>query len=258
MNNITLLITKIILLLPFFTKEAQNVEPLKNEEAVSKIEYVVNTKLVFRNFDGNYSMYFNTKQSYFYNASLAPEDTYVEDGNIVTAKEGDSDGFPIYKNLITNEMQQKYGAGKAANKCIIADKLTAIKWNITKETKKISTFNTKKAVGDFGGRTYEVWFTTDIAVSNGPFKLQGLPGMILEAKSLDGKVTISFKSYEQKSKGAVKKLSDFLKIPQFTHPEYLKKVEEAAKKRIIDAKAMGIDFTPPDPNNDWQIEKKYL
>jgi GLPGLI family protein len=64
-----------------------------------------------------------------------------------------------------------------------------IKWQILSEGgKKIGKYNCQKARTVFRGRTYEAWFTMEIPLNIGPWKLQGLPGAILEAKSQDGKV----------------------------------------------------------------------
>ena len=40
----------------------------------------------------------------------------------------------------------------------------------------------KKATTNFRGRYWEVWYTEDIPISQGPWKLCGLPGMILISK----------------------------------------------------------------------------
>jgi GLPGLI family protein len=63
----------------------------------------------------------------------------------------------------------------------VKDTPRIISWELLNETKNINSFKCQKAVGNFRGRTYTVWFTNDIPVSLGPWKLNGLPGLILEA-----------------------------------------------------------------------------
>ncbi len=54
-------------------------------------------------------------------------------------------------------------------------------WEIGDETKIILGYECNKAETDFRGRRWTVWFTPDIPVQEGPWKLYGLPGLILEA-----------------------------------------------------------------------------
>lgn len=55
-----------------------------------------------------------------------------------------------------------------------------LNWKLSPETKKIDQFNVQKAMVDFGGRKWIAWFTKDIPFSEGPYKFQGLPGLILQ------------------------------------------------------------------------------
>ncbi|MDO5615148.1 MAG: GLPGLI family protein, partial [Cruoricaptor ignavus] len=55
-------------------------------------------------------------------------------------------------------------------------------WNISNETKQIDRYNVQKATTNFGGRTWEAWFTTEIPISEGPYKFRGLPGLIIAIK----------------------------------------------------------------------------
>ena len=58
--------------------------------------------------------------------------------------------------------------------------LPSFDWQMTDETKKIWEYTCQKAVCDFRGRTYEAWFTAEIPLTDGPWKFNGLPGLILE------------------------------------------------------------------------------
>ncbi|WP_299183222.1 GLPGLI family protein [uncultured Aquimarina sp.] len=57
-----------------------------------------------------------------------------------------------------------------------------LNWQITNETKQINKYSCQKATLQLHGRYYEVWFTTEIPIKFGPFRLNGLPGMIVEAR----------------------------------------------------------------------------
>lgn len=54
-----------------------------------------------------------------------------------------------------------------------------LNWKLSPETKKIDQFDVQKATVDFGGRKWTAWFTKDLPFSEGPYKFQGLPGMVL-------------------------------------------------------------------------------
>jgi GLPGLI family protein len=54
-------------------------------------------------------------------------------------------------------------------------------WIISDETATILSYSCQKATARFRGRDWTVWFTMDIPLNAGPWKLRGLPGLILKA-----------------------------------------------------------------------------
>ncbi|MBP3839699.1 MAG: GLPGLI family protein [Chryseobacterium sp.] len=63
---------------------------------------------------------------------------------------------------------------------------TKLNWKISNEKAKIGSYNTQKATTEFGGRTWNAWFTPDIPLQDGPYKFHGLPGLIVKIED-DGK-----------------------------------------------------------------------
>lgn len=59
-------------------------------------------------------------------------------------------------------------------------------WLITGRKKIISGYETQLATCLFRGRSYEAWFAPSIPISAGPNLFGGLPGLILELRSVDG------------------------------------------------------------------------
>lgn len=107
-------------------------------------------------------------------------------------KEPDADYSKVYAEF--NNKKNKYRIQHNANSneflfstggvvyYFFRDTPPEINWEIKSDKKEILGFNCQKAIGEFRGRKYTVWFTTDIPYSYGPWKLTGLPGVILEAE----------------------------------------------------------------------------
>lgn len=66
------------------------------------------------------------------------------------------------------------------------EKLPAYDWQLVGQDTVICGYHCQRAVTDFRGRRWAVWFAADIPVHDGPWKLCGLPGLILKAEEAEG------------------------------------------------------------------------
>ena len=95
---------------------------------------------------------------------------------------------PIYVNLKTDSLyQSKLGidTNKSSEykRFVTVEEIPKLKWLLTKETQKKLGYTTYKALTTFRGKDYIVWFTPEIPFNYGPWKLHGLPGLILKAET---------------------------------------------------------------------------
>lgn len=111
----------------------------------------------------------------------------AEDLKIKAFETGDFSEFPG-RHTTEDYLYKNYPKGKIT---ITATDLVAgfiyeedyqpQEWVITDSIKKILNLSCRLATCSFRGRKWHAWFSEDIPVSEGPWKLNGLPGLILEA-----------------------------------------------------------------------------
>lgn len=77
------------------------------------------------------------------------------------------------------------------------DKNISINWKIEPEIKQIGNYSCQKASTNFRGRNWTAWFCNDIPFGYGPWKLVGLPGLILEAYDQNHEVEFLYKNIEK-------------------------------------------------------------
>lgn len=212
--------------------------------------------------DYNAYMVFNKDQSFYVTAkdslerveNINEQKTYTnEDGGgaIYNGMKSSPQGDQVVNNLKKSTMWSSFLYRK---QIYVKEVTPKMNWKIEKETKKIGKFICKKATTSFRGRNYTAWFTPEIPVSFGPWKLNGLPGIILEAYDTNKHVYWYFKTveYPVNSKENVsyirtRKAVKFLTLIEFANLRE-KEVTFAKEKNILlsqQYKDKGIIFLPP-------------
>jgi GLPGLI family protein len=80
---------------------------------------------------------------------------------------------------------------------LIEGPLPAIDWKISGDTTTFGGLHCQKAMGHFRGRDYFAWFCPDLPVRTGPWKLNGLPGVIVDARDSKNEVIFQFIGIEK-------------------------------------------------------------
>ena len=101
------------------------------------------------------------------------EDIPRADGSYYVVKSGADKKFYYYDKVGTE-------------KFCYEENIPQLNWEVGDSTKTILGYECFFASVDYHGRTWIAWFTPEIPVVAGPWKLQGVPGLILEAATVDG------------------------------------------------------------------------
>ena len=172
----------------------------------------------------------------------------------------------IYQRVYTVPQNVKQPISKIAS-----EKLNNLNWKITNESKQILGYKAFLATTNFRGREYLVWFTKDLNIEIFPWKLKGLPGVILEFEDKDGFIkgvakTISLNSNDEFPK---KVLSYFSKNASETVMPFKKLIElenevlQEDMNKAIAALPPGVQYEVPNIREmslersfEWQTEPK--
>lgn len=123
----------------------------------------------------------------------------------------------VYKDLGRSDMISLVSTIRE-DQYLVEEKLPEISWQLSSEKKSIQGIRVQKARGHFRGRDYTVWFAPGIPLPGGPWKLGGLPGLILEAYDDDRLVVFLFQSIRNREQLSVE--PPRTRAPKVTLQEY--------------------------------------
>jgi GLPGLI family protein len=116
----------------------------------------------------------------------------------------------------------------------LLDSLYPMQWRISNETKTIDSLTCFKANCTFRGRNYEAWFSPDIPVPFGPWKMGGLPGLIVDLKDDQENMLVRLTRITMSD--------NHISVPAnitYTMAEHIRKMKELMKKLQGSARTAG-------------------
>lgn len=148
-----------------------------------------------------YILLANSSQSKFYSPRTEQIDSLCStpDGEAkfkemqrAAALAGNFDDIPrrdgsmyVVKSTDTNVMKVYDTAGM--EQYVVEEPIENIDWTLSEDSlKNVLGYDSIMATADYHGRKWTAWFTPEIPLQAGPWKLAGLPGLILEADADNG------------------------------------------------------------------------
>lgn len=143
-----------------------------------------------------YGTYFNEQMNQQIRKQL---DDPAFDGNLTITGSGHTTRESYYADPAGQVLKQLIDL--VGQRYLINDTYPVIDWQLTDSTKTIGGYAAQQATGTFKGRHYTVWFTTEVPFQTGPWKLLGLPGLVLEASDSRNEVRFQYTGLETLAAG---------------------------------------------------------
>jgi len=100
--------------------------------------------------------------------------------------------YEILKDNSSNKIYYTKKIPKMQDRFYYIQDKELFNWTISEETKQIKGYTVQKAITSFAGRDYTAWFSPEIPIAEGPYKFNGLPGLILEIYDTDKEYVFEF------------------------------------------------------------------
>lgn len=143
---------------------------------------------------------FSANQSIYVQGETTPLGAGINT-SVPASKFNETTNIAVFIDLNSQRITSSQRA--SGERWVVEDSLLTLPWAIqSNETRQIGKHKCLKAEVSTRGRTYTAWFTPEIPVPVGPWKLYGLPGLILEATDSTGEVTFLLESLSMPMKSA--------------------------------------------------------
>ncbi len=185
----------LMFLLAMLSYEVQSQEVIDTVVARASYEFLSKTKLDQEEYSKSDLMYLDIGEnlSKFYSKHQQLRDSVTRE--VIRQKKGLGELLEErsgYKKGDNNTYYQYFKLNKSRRVSVLQtygyicdEELIMPEWNIEDEVKTIAGYSCNKATTHFLGREWTVYFAPEIPINQGPWKLWGLPGLIVHAEDQD-------------------------------------------------------------------------
>lgn len=124
----------------------------------------------------------------------------------------------------------------------ISEKTMTPDWKVDSDTCTILGYKCTKAEADFKGRHWTVWYAEDIPLNYGPWKLIGLPGLVLKAEDQSRQYLFTVEGLEQiGGKEDITLAKDYKKYEQVSQRQFDKIMRSSSPLDALAAQGIKIE-----------------
>jgi GLPGLI family protein len=157
--------------------------------------YTENMALYIGKNSSTYRSYDNVLDQAEFKKQVQAQIANSPDGNVRINRNRRGSGEEVYQ--FPNEKKLDRKEPLVMNRYLIEDAMPVIDWKISSDTAMFGGLHCQKATGHFKGRDYTAWFCPDLPLHVGPWKLNGLPGVIVQAYDAKKDVQFMFDGVEK-------------------------------------------------------------
>jgi GLPGLI family protein len=157
--------------------------------------YTENMALYIGKSSSAYRSYDNVLEQIEFKKQVQAAMASSPDGNIQIHRNSRGSGAEYYEFPNENKLARKEPL--VMDTYLIDDVMPAIDWKISSDAQTFGGLHCQKATGHFKGRDYTAWFCPDMPLHVGPWKLNGLPGVIVQAYDAKKDVQFMFDGVEK-------------------------------------------------------------
>ncbi|MEC5394607.1 GLPGLI family protein [Bergeyella sp. RCAD1439] len=190
------------------------------------------------------------RQSYFYGEKDLKRDSLFRRSFETRNFNFDRSQMQQYRSQIDYQISKDLDASKIIYKSRIGRDRYAyeedrpISWNIQPETSTLDRYKVQKAETNFAGRHWVAWFTTEIPITDGPYKFHGLPGLIVKVE--DDRGDYIFELKETRKIEAVYTPESMGRAPMTVkRKDYVKQMEKYRKDPVAFLNSQTSAMGPP-------------
>ncbi|MBS2213871.1 GLPGLI family protein [Carboxylicivirga mesophila] len=158
-----------------------------------------------------------------------------------------ADSTRLFKDYTNEYLIYEESLGR--DNLVIEEQLNLFKWNTTNDRDTILEYPCKTAFAEFRGREYKALYTTDLPFTAAPWKIHGLPGVVLKVTTTDDVLSYTAETIEiSDAEGLLYRPFDH-KEP-INYNDFCKKYKDYRKEVIKIRKQRARQQNRPEPENN--------
>ncbi|WP_157759835.1 GLPGLI family protein [Chryseobacterium piperi] len=220
----------------------------KNYSFGYRLEYVPDSTNVLNTRMENFTLFVENGKSYFVSDNFIKRDSIIKTfSNLQNLNFSNTPNTRFKSVLIKNKEKNSLTFYDNVLKYFFSyNESPRFEWKLIDEKQKIGTYSCFKAETEYGGRKWTAWYTKEIPFQDGPYKFNGLPGLIVKISDSENNFTYELSSIKKSNlpENVIFSKKYLEKHKKLSKEDYIKAIKNINENIINELSMSGLKIAP--------------